>query len=74
MMKENICAAQYGGQICMLNFTTTLEFELLDSPSTISPSVFQTPAKFTKLTPTTPLGPKPILFSPTEVTILFYIV
>ncbi|XP_028401956.1 grainyhead-like protein 1 homolog isoform X2 [Dendronephthya gigantea] len=37
-----------------------------DSPSTISPSVFQAPVKITKLTPTTPLGPKPILFSPTE--------
>ncbi|CAB3988532.1 grainyhead 1 homolog [Paramuricea clavata] len=35
-------------------------------PTTISSSVFQTPAKFTKLTPTTPLGPKPILFSPNE--------
>ncbi|XP_046853173.1 LOW QUALITY PROTEIN: grainyhead-like protein 1 homolog [Xenia sp. Carnegie-2017] len=34
--------------------------------SAISPSVFQTPSKFTKLTPTTPLGPKPILFSPNE--------
>lgn len=46
----------------------------LDSPATIPPSVFQTPAKFTKLTPTTPLGPKPILFSPNEVRkLLLYI-